>query len=308
LHSFAVYRRISPARNFSSRRGKFEGVTQFGKDGIALGKRLAKQYSANRDALGELANNIEKKYGDGTLEDFGEIIGIAYSTLNNCRHVYREWEHAPVKPKTFSLAKVLASYKDKDQYIKERPNSTEKEAGAHVRAVRKLARNEKEMAMLDSEKKDNKLGTWTKAAEKLIKDLQGILLVKWERKLDLLSQRRRGINLGTVADIIITLETSANMLLRYKTKFNPSAMIREYGTMLMLSQKRKSQKAQQRNQLKTCALCKYHSERAKVTKDDGPRSQRAQQMPFFVVTMTQVIEHEYGVEAFDEAGAITPAH
>jgi hypothetical protein len=31
-------------------------------------------------------------------------------------------------------------------------------------------------------------------------------------------------------------------------------------------------------------------------------------MPFFVVTMTQTIEHEYGVEAFDEAEAITLAY
>jgi hypothetical protein len=69
---------------------------EFDKDDIALGKRLAKQHSTNHDALGELANKIGTKYGDGTLEDIAEAIGIAYSTLKNCRPVYRKWKASPV--------------------------------------------------------------------------------------------------------------------------------------------------------------------------------------------------------------------
>jgi hypothetical protein len=56
-----------------------------------------------------------------------------------------------------------------------------------------------------------------------------ILLDKWERKLDALSQRRKGVELGAVADLIMTLETSANMLLEHKEKFKASAVIHEYG-------------------------------------------------------------------------------
>jgi hypothetical protein len=221
----------SPARDFllSARERADNMDTEFDKDDIALGKRLVKQHTTNHVALGELANKIETKYGDGTLEDFAEVIGIAYSTLKNCRHVYRKWKNSPTKPKNFSVAKVLASYKDKDQYIAVWPNATEKEARAHVRAAKALARDKKEKEMLDAERKGARLGNWTKEAEKLIKNLQEILLIKWEHKLDLLSQRRNGINLGTVADIIMTLETSANMLLRYKDKFKASTMIKEYG-------------------------------------------------------------------------------
>jgi hypothetical protein len=201
----------------------------FDKDDVALGKRLAKQHSTNHDALGELADKIETKYGDGTLEDFAEAIGIAYSTLKNCRHVHRKWKASAVKPKTFSVAKALASYKDKDQYIQQHPNVTEKEARTYVRAYKKAAKEKKEMEMLDSERKGFKLGNWTRAAEKLIKDMHKILLDKWERKLDALSRRRRGVELGAVADLIMTLERSANMLLEYKEKFKASAMIHEYG-------------------------------------------------------------------------------
>jgi hypothetical protein len=150
----------------------------FDKDDVALGKRLAKQHSTNDDALGELADKIETKYGDGTLEDFAEAIGIAYSTLKNCRHVHRRWKASPVKPKTFSVAKALASYKDKDQYIQQHPNVTEKEARTYVRAYKKAAKEKKEMETLDSERKGFKLGNWTRAAEKLIKDMHKILLDK----------------------------------------------------------------------------------------------------------------------------------
>jgi phosphomannomutase len=141
----------------------------FDKDDIALGKRLAKQYSTNHDALGELANRIEKKYGDGTLEEFAEAIGIAYSTLKNCRHVHRKWKNSPVKPKTFSVAKALASYKDKDEYIATHPSATEKEARTYVRAYRQAAKDKKEREMLDAERKGSNLGNWTKATQKLIK-------------------------------------------------------------------------------------------------------------------------------------------
>jgi hypothetical protein len=200
----------------------------FDKDDIALGKRLAKQYSTNHDALEELANKVETKYGDGTLEYFAEAIGIAYSTLKNCRHVHRKWINSPVKPKNFSVAKALASYKDKDDYIQQHPNATEKEARAHVRASRELARDKKAADMLDSEKKGFKLGNWTRAAEKLIKDMHEILLDKWDRKLDALSQRRIGLELGVVAELIMTLERSSNILFQYKEKFKASAMIKEY--------------------------------------------------------------------------------
>jgi hypothetical protein len=95
--------------------------------------------------------------------------------------------------------------------------------------IRKRPRDKKEMDMLDSDRKGFKLGNWTKAAEKLIKDMHEILLDKWEHKLDALSKRRMGVELGTVVDLIMTLERSANMLFQYKEKFKASAGIKEDG-------------------------------------------------------------------------------
>jgi hypothetical protein len=187
----------------------------FDKADIALGKRLVANISKNQWQLGELADGIEKKYGDSTLEDFAEAIGIHPSTLNNCRHVWRRWKNSTVRPQNYAVAKALASYKDKDWYIENWPHATEREAREDVRRWKREDKKKKELEMLNVPKKGTRLGNWTRAAEKLIKEISE-KSTSWERRLELLSQRAKGVNLGTVADLIITLRMSSNMLLKYE--------------------------------------------------------------------------------------------
>jgi hypothetical protein len=208
----------------------FAASVDFDKADIALGKRLVKQHDRNQFAMGELADRIETKYGDNTLEDFSAVIGIAYSTLKDCRHVHRKWKDSPVKPRNFSVAKALASYKDKDQYIQEFHDATELEARAYVRRSKKDAKETKARETIDAERGGIKppLGNWSKATEKLTKEIKKYVFDNWEHQLDLMSQRRYGITVGAVADLIMILDSSADMLLMYKERFKSSAMIIEY--------------------------------------------------------------------------------
>ena len=146
-------------------------IEDFDKADIILGKRLAEHISGNQFKLGELADRIEKKYGDDTLGEFAEVIGIDYNTLKSYRYVHRKWKASAVKPKNFSVARSLANYKDKDQYIKNDPNVTERQARKDIRKIRQDAKDTKEVA---AEKKGMRLGNWSKAAEKLIADIENM--------------------------------------------------------------------------------------------------------------------------------------
>ena len=110
-------------------------AVQFDQSDIDLGLALAEKIRvseeticASRLELGELAHSIETKYGEGTLKDFSKLIGVDYNTLKGCRTVHRGWKNSPVKPRKYSVAKALASFKDKDEFIKTWPNATEEEA------------------------------------------------------------------------------------------------------------------------------------------------------------------------------------
>ena len=105
------------------------------------------------DKLGEFADRVEKRYRNNTLEEFAEAIEIDYDTLKDYRTTHRAWRNSPVKPRNYSLAKALASYKDRDWYIQEWPNATEKEAREDIRRWKKEAREKKESETVDAERK-----------------------------------------------------------------------------------------------------------------------------------------------------------
>jgi hypothetical protein len=128
-------------------------ATNFTDDHLARGKALVEDLSGKQYELGELADEIEKSYGDDTLGEYAEAIGITYDTLKGYRYVWRRWKDSPVKPHNFSVAKALASYKDRNWYIQEWPNDTEEEARDWVREEKKKAREKREAETLDAEKK-----------------------------------------------------------------------------------------------------------------------------------------------------------
>jgi hypothetical protein len=78
--------------------------------------------------LGRIASRLEPKYGDQTLEHFAKEIKIDYGTLKSCRTAYNAWKDIPVRPKSFSVAKVLNRHPNRADIIQETPDITVAEA------------------------------------------------------------------------------------------------------------------------------------------------------------------------------------
>src|SRR5262245_42978698 len=63
----------------------------FYDDAVEEAKKILKQFDSGQMRLGELADKIEPKYGEHTLERFAADIGVAPCTLERYRSVYRAW-------------------------------------------------------------------------------------------------------------------------------------------------------------------------------------------------------------------------
>ncbi len=85
-------------------------------------------------------------------------IGVDYNTLKGYRTVWRRWKDSPIKPRNFSVAKALVSYKERDWYIQEWPDATEREAREDVKRWKKEARDKKEIDTIEAERKGFKGG------------------------------------------------------------------------------------------------------------------------------------------------------
>jgi hypothetical protein len=196
-------------------------ATDFSETDVKQGRALVEKISTSQLELGELADKVEKNYGDDTLGEFAHAIGIEYDTLKGYRYVWRKWKESAVKPRNFSLAKALASYKDKDSYIQEWPNASEKKAREDVKKAKAEAKSQ-------PEGKGEKLPSMEKLAERLILEMEHGVLEKWQHHLDILSQRRDQITGVTRIKLLKALDKSAETLMRYKDKFKASDMLLEH--------------------------------------------------------------------------------
>src|SRR5271165_5026597 len=108
---------------------------------VREGKEITTQIELGRDRLmrlGELADGVEKGYGEKRLDQFACDIGMAACTLMRCRSVYRAWhvEDAPKEapaPKSYAVAQELQSHPRRFDLIKDKPNLTKREARKLVR-------------------------------------------------------------------------------------------------------------------------------------------------------------------------------
>jgi hypothetical protein len=79
--------------------------------------------------LGELADRVEAKYGDGTLKRFAEEGGINFATLRSYQRVYRAYADEGKVPRgTFSVAKELAKHPQRKTILEKHPKMTERGA------------------------------------------------------------------------------------------------------------------------------------------------------------------------------------
>jgi hypothetical protein len=195
---------------------------------IKYGKKLVANISKSQYDLGELADAVETRYGDGTLEEFAKVIGIAYNTLKGYRYVWRRWKNSEVKPKTFSLAKALASYEERESYIHVNPDATEEDARDWVKKEKKEAKEKKENEIINTSNKGKKTNEIEKLATKLISEMDKQFEGKWEHSLGVLSRHRDGITHPTTAKLIRTLTRYSKILDGCKDKFRATKMVIEH--------------------------------------------------------------------------------
>jgi len=78
--------------------------------------------------LGELADRVEKKWGEQKLERFARDIGENAGLLKRHRSVFRAWKGAPGRPKSFETAKALQTHPRRFDLIREKPDTSKRQA------------------------------------------------------------------------------------------------------------------------------------------------------------------------------------
>ena len=72
---------------------------------VREGKEIVAKREADDWRLGELADRVQPKYADRTLEKFAKAIGVAACTLERKRSVFRAWmDISEPAPKSFHSA------------------------------------------------------------------------------------------------------------------------------------------------------------------------------------------------------------
>ncbi len=86
---------------------------------VIRGRSLHQMISNHQMEIGELADQVETKYGDETLLQYAADIGIDYATLKNYRTTYGAWKKEPRRPKSYSVARILNRYPHKQELLQQ---------------------------------------------------------------------------------------------------------------------------------------------------------------------------------------------
>src|SRR6516165_6397206 len=97
---------------------------------VEEGKKAVVGISNKLWELGDLANKVEKFYGENTLGQFANDINFPGSakTLKRYRDVCRAFPENAGRPAFLTAAQALASHPDRHEIFKQKPNLTEREA------------------------------------------------------------------------------------------------------------------------------------------------------------------------------------
>jgi hypothetical protein len=128
----------------------FDKAVAKGKELVAKLKTQDKVVHITEMELGELADRLETKYGDKTLERFAKDIGIGAARLKRCRSVYRAWKGKEAPGAPFAVAKELEAHPLRDEIIRERPNLTKRQARSIMRAHRQAHEDELDWRIKES--------------------------------------------------------------------------------------------------------------------------------------------------------------
>jgi hypothetical protein len=105
---------------------------------VKEGKAITVQLSGKQWALGDLADKVEKVYGENRLKQFAEDINFAGAvcTLERCRDVCRAFPESRGRPRHFASAQLLAAHPDRFEIVKRNPDISKAEARELMRQWR----------------------------------------------------------------------------------------------------------------------------------------------------------------------------
>jgi hypothetical protein len=124
-------------------------------EAVEQGRRLVLVMKDSQFELGKIADRLEPKYGDSTLQRFAEDIGIDYGTLKSYRTTQKAWKDQPARPKGFSVAKALNPHPRKAEVIQEKPDISVKEAEKEVQTWKEERRTEKKNGATEAPRSDH---------------------------------------------------------------------------------------------------------------------------------------------------------
>jgi hypothetical protein len=106
-------------------------------EAVVEGRNLVSSMKDIQFELGRIADKLEPKYEERTLERYAEEIKIDHGTLKSYRTTYRAWKDMPARPAGFSVAKALNRHPNRADIIQETPELSVKEAGKKMQEWKK---------------------------------------------------------------------------------------------------------------------------------------------------------------------------
>src|SRR5262249_5842966 len=106
---------------------------------VREGKRIVAKMEQDWRRLCELADGIETRYDEQTLQHFAKDIGVVFCTFARQMSVYQAWKSAPGPesyPPCFAVARELQSHPDRFEIINANPNITKRAASELARQYR----------------------------------------------------------------------------------------------------------------------------------------------------------------------------
>jgi hypothetical protein len=105
-------------------------------EAVKRGKVIALKLRDYQLESGELADQLEPRYGEETLLQFAADIGVDYETLKTYRTTYRSWRDQPGRPASFSVARALNRHPHKYEVYQENPTMSVQDAKQTMLALR----------------------------------------------------------------------------------------------------------------------------------------------------------------------------
>ena len=118
-------------------------------DAVREGRKIVDQANRGWWRLGQIADQLQPKYGDKTLERFAAAIGIKFDTLARFRDVYRAWKEIPAPERdsvSYSVRKELATLPHRAQIVRDQPTITKLQAAKIARGYAQEQRVKAERA------------------------------------------------------------------------------------------------------------------------------------------------------------------